>query len=61
MDHTGLGQGRDLKRSGSTTKKKFFCVSSLREPQKKVPPLMAGPLRWGGGVKAGPLRKKELF
>ena len=28
--------------------------------KKKIPPLMAGPLR-GGGVKAGPLRKKELF
>ena len=28
--------------------------------RKKNPPLMAGPLR-GGGVKAGPLRKKELF
>ena len=35
----------------------------LREAaKKKVPPLVAGPLRGGGrGVKAGPLRKKELF
>ena len=29
--------------------------------RKKNPPLMAGPLRGGGGVRAGPLRKKELF
>ena len=28
---------------------------------KKVHPLVAGPLRGVGGVKAGPLRKKELF
>ena len=28
------------------------------ECKKKAPPLMAGPLR-RGGVKAGPLRKKE--
>ena len=32
----------------------------LRKPQKN-PPLMARPLRGGEEVKAGPLRKKELF
>ena len=38
-----------------------FSVTALGKPQKiKVHPLVAGPLR-GGGVKAGPLRKKELF
>ena len=37
-------------------------LSALREAaEKKFPPLMAGPLRDGGGLKAGPLRKKELF
>ena len=35
--------------------------ADLGKPQKKVPPLMARPLRGGGGVKAGPLRKKNLF
>ena len=55
-------------------KKHFLCVSSLSGPitqkhlflhvipkgsRKKNPPLIAGPLR--GGVKAGPLRKQELF
>ena len=34
-----------------------LCKGSRK---KKVPPLMARPLR-GGGVKAGPLRKKKLF
>ena len=34
----------------------------LREAAKKIiPPLMAGPLRGGWVVKAGPVRKKELF
>ena len=32
-----------------------------REAAKKVPPLMARPLRGGGGVKAGPLREKLFF
>ena len=38
-------------------------IAFVREAakKKKVPPLVAGPLRGGGGVKAGPLRKKELF
>ena len=36
---------------------RFMC---LREAaKKKVPPLMAGSLRGGGVVKAGPLRKKS--
>ena len=39
----------------------FVYTLWLGKPQKKVPPLMARPLRGGGGVKAGPLRKKELF
>ena len=38
----------------------FHDGVKLREAaKKKVHPLLAGPLR--GGVKAGPLRKKELF
>ena len=49
-----------LGRNGLAIKKITFFVASLREDaKKKVPPLVAGPLR--GGVKAGPLRKKELF
>ena len=35
--------------------------SMSREAAKKNPPLMVGPLRGGGGVKAGPLRKKTFF
>ena len=38
-----------------------ICHYYLGKSQKKVHPLVAGPLRGGGGVKAGPLRKKELF
>ena len=38
----------------------FGNMFLVREAKKKVHPLVAGPLR-GGGVKAGPLRKKELF
>ena len=37
----------------------YSYIKDLGKPQKKVHPLVAGPLR--GGVKAGPLRKKELF
>ena len=37
----------------------FTIYILLGKPQKKVPPLMARPLR--GGVTAGPLRKKEVF
>ena len=33
---------------------------SFREAAKKLP-LMAGPLRGGGGGKGRPLRKKERF
>ena len=33
---------------------------TCRDATKKVPPLMARPLR-GGGVKAGPLRKNFFF
>ena len=39
----------------------FFLQGCIREATKKNPPLMVGPLRGGRGVKAGPLRKKELF
>jgi len=35
--------------------------SQVREAEKKVLLLMGGPLRGGRVVKAGPLRKKELF
>ena len=39
--------------------KKTYIV---REAAKKNPPLMAGPIRGGGGgVKAEPLRKKNFF
>ena len=38
----------------------FLYTGMLREAEKKVPPLMAGPLR-GGGVKAWSLRKKRTF
>ena len=40
---------------------KDLNLGTLGKPQKKVHPLVAGPLSGGGGVKAGPLRKKELF
>ena len=40
---------------------KFSCSLGKPQKKKKVPLLVAGPLRGGGGVKAGPLRKKELF
>ena len=33
----------------------------VREAAKKVLILMDGPLRGGWGLRAGPLRKKELF
>ena len=36
-------------------------TKKIKEAAKKVPPLMARPLKGGGGVKAGPLRKKEIF
>ena len=39
----------------------FFCRFYLGKPQRKVPPLVARPLRLGGGLKAGPLRKKTFF
>ena len=43
---------------GTTLK---FSLYGPREAAKKVPPQMARPLRVGGGVKAGPLRKKKIF
>ena len=36
-------------------------IDCVREAARKVPPLMARPLREGGGVEAGPLREKKYF
>jgi hypothetical protein len=36
-------------------------IQILGRPQKKNPPLMARPIRGGGGVQTGPLRKKLIF
>ena len=35
--------------------------SDLREAAKKIPPLMAGPLRGGGLGKGRAIKEKELF
>ena len=41
--------------------RRLISMLSVREAAKKGPPLMTRPLRGGGGLRAWPLRKKELF
>ena len=40
---------------------KILAVKFLREAARKGLPLVVRPLRGGGGVKAGQLRKKNFF
>ena len=39
----------------------FYVGLPLGKPQKKIPPVMAGPLKRGGGVKGRAIKEKITF